>query len=276
MKTVYIIAFIVVSVIILLKELKYIDKNEPPKPAHQVTLCTWIFSSYYFFQWLYLNKGITLGGGRHSNIVPVRCHNVGQEEFMPTLKNLGQWSLDFKFFFFVALITTLIAILLLLKKNKKWIFLSILNGLIISVYCYLLLSFTNHLWYTMNEGLFVIKALLRTGIDFVIGCAYSLGLCGVYALPLFLVFPNTMAALSTSKRKSVEVNVETNTNSTSDNNSVHMPNIIYDSEQNSYRLVNRYSGQAVYQDDNGNTVTIYNEDVSGTNATTSAGNFHWY
>lgn len=55
-----------------------------------------------------------------------------------------------------------------------------------------------------------------------------------------------------------------------------MPNIIYDDNNNRWQLSHRNGGgESVYHNDAGQEVHIYHQNVSGTNANTSAGNFHW-
>jgi len=272
MKTVLFIAAAVAGLFILYKQ---IDQMPAPKPAHQITLCVWMASSYYLFQWLYLNKGMVYGNGHSGNIIPVRCNVVTQEAFMPTLQNFSQWSTSFKFFFFVTVITFVLSILVLWKREKKWIFLSLLNGLIATLLCFLMLAFAKRMSGRLDEGLYFIKLLLYTTINFIVGSIYSLGLCGTYILPLFLVAPNTMSVLMGGNR-SAGKRTSDDSISADEEKTVDMPNIVYDSANNRYRLVNRFSGHAVYQDDDGNTVTIYHADVTGSTATTSAGNFHWY
>ena len=55
-----------------------------------------------------------------------------------------------------------------------------------------------------------------------------------------------------------------------------MPNIIYDDSNNRWHLQHRNRDTAVYHNDEGQEVTIYHGQISGTSAQTSAGSFHWY
>lgn len=55
-----------------------------------------------------------------------------------------------------------------------------------------------------------------------------------------------------------------------------LPTIIYDDSNHEWKKRGTYGDQAVYYNNDGAEVTIYNTQISGTTATTSAGNFHWY
>lgn len=55
-----------------------------------------------------------------------------------------------------------------------------------------------------------------------------------------------------------------------------LPKIIYDESDNRWQMCGDNGHSVTYENDKGQQVTIYSGEVSGTNATTSAGNFHWY
>ena len=55
-----------------------------------------------------------------------------------------------------------------------------------------------------------------------------------------------------------------------------MPSIVYDSGNNRWQRRGIYGDHAVYYNDDGNEVTIWNAEVSGSSANTSAGTLHWY
>ena len=55
-----------------------------------------------------------------------------------------------------------------------------------------------------------------------------------------------------------------------------MPNIIYDSSNNPWHKSWGSPDHVTYHNDQGQEVTIYSGQVSGSSAQTSAGHFHWY
>ena len=55
-----------------------------------------------------------------------------------------------------------------------------------------------------------------------------------------------------------------------------MPSIVYDSGNNRWQRRGIYGDHAVYYNDDGNEVTIWNAEVSGSSDNTSAGTLHWY
>lgn len=55
-----------------------------------------------------------------------------------------------------------------------------------------------------------------------------------------------------------------------------IPSIVYDSGNNRWQRRGIYGDHAEYYNDNGNTVTIWNAEISGSSANTSAGTLHWY
>ena len=55
-----------------------------------------------------------------------------------------------------------------------------------------------------------------------------------------------------------------------------MPNIIYDSSNNRWHKSWGSGDHVTYHNDQGQEVTIYSGQVSGSSAQTSAGHFHWY
>lgn len=55
-----------------------------------------------------------------------------------------------------------------------------------------------------------------------------------------------------------------------------MPNIIYDSSNNRWQKSWGSGDHATYHNDQGQEVTIYSGQISGSSAQTSAGHFHWY
>jgi hypothetical protein len=55
-----------------------------------------------------------------------------------------------------------------------------------------------------------------------------------------------------------------------------IPNIIYDEGNNRWQCQGVYGDHAVYYDDNGKQITIYHGAISGTQAVTNEGTFHWY
>ena len=55
-----------------------------------------------------------------------------------------------------------------------------------------------------------------------------------------------------------------------------MPNIIYDSSNNRWHKSWGSPDHVTYHNDQGQEVTIYSGQISGSSAQTSAGHFHWY
>jgi hypothetical protein len=55
-----------------------------------------------------------------------------------------------------------------------------------------------------------------------------------------------------------------------------LPFIVYDDNNNRWTRRGVFGDHAEYYNANGDTMTIYNADISGSSATTSAGNVHWY
>lgn len=55
-----------------------------------------------------------------------------------------------------------------------------------------------------------------------------------------------------------------------------LPAIVYDDSNHEWKKRGTYGDHVVYYNNDGVEVAIYNTQISGTTATTSAGNFHWY
>lgn len=55
-----------------------------------------------------------------------------------------------------------------------------------------------------------------------------------------------------------------------------IPTIVYDDNNQQWKRRGVFGDHAVYYNSNGDEVTIYSGQISGSGATTSAGNLHWY
>ena len=55
-----------------------------------------------------------------------------------------------------------------------------------------------------------------------------------------------------------------------------LPDTIYDERNNAWESLGVFGDHAEYQSNDGRRVSIYHANISGSNANTNAGNFHWW
>lgn len=188
-------------------------------------------------------------------------------DFVPTLENIPQWSIELKLLTALAILATVVGLISALRRTKlamKYNICIALDFLIGAKVIFLLHSLfdgwivTSLLWCTLIEGFFWVFVLIF-----------------IFVFPFVKHFPGVAGAFAEGMLSSSGVGTS-GTTQTSKQGVAALPMYIYDSSNNRWQRYGVYGDHADYQSQDGDTVTIYNADVSGNTASTSAGNFHWY